>query len=364
MTKFSVNKDWDQLQSCVVGKVYPPEFFSSIEHAATREALEIVSYETEQDFQYLMQAIIPFDIQIWRPELPVNTYLNNRYCPPSNNPKDIIAVIGSALYFQKNTTNFDFTEFYQNVKDTAWPDCCTLQEFYNLPAVIKDECINLHGLFENIKKYDQEYGAWSKILDYMQEQEVKIKDTDIYNFSSSMIICAGDIRLFAVDNKKTNLARAQELISTEFPDTINHLIVTDKRLSEICVIPCEGLIICAEKIPELENIFKDWEIVIADDSFEYNKKWSISGVDCNYELSTIIETQFESWTHNATNLNSAVDMVILDNKNVIVDTANELILKKLQSYNITPHLVSLQHRGFWGIGLRDSIVDLYRSPLV
>jgi hypothetical protein len=156
---------------------------------------------------------------------------------------------------------------------------------------------------------------------------------------------------------------AQKLIDAEFPHTTNHIIKTSKRLSEICVIPCEGLIICAESIPELENIFKDWEIVVADDCFEYQKKCTIAGVDCDAEILNMIETQLQSWTHDATNLNSAVDMLVLNDKNVIMDTVNESILKKLQSYNITPHVVSLQHRGFWGIGIRNATADLFRSSI-
>jgi hypothetical protein len=361
MTNFSVNKDWDQLHSCVLGRVHLPDFFSCIEHVATREALEIVAYETEQDFQYLMQAMMPFDIQIWRPELPSNTYINGKYWVPPNNPRDVISMVDSTLYYQKNTTNFDFTEFYTNVKDSTWPDCFTLQEFYSLPAVIKDECINLHGLIENIKKYEQEFGSWNKIFKYIQQQENKIKETEIYNFSSSMVISAGNIKLFAVSKNETNVNHIQELINIEFPNTVNHIIRTNKRLSEICAIPCEGLIICAEHIPELKNIFKDWEIIVADNDYEYKKKWAIKGIDVNDEISNIIETQFQSWTYDATNLNSAVDMLVLDDKNVIIDTSNDAVLKKLQSYNITPHIVSFNHKSFWGIGIRNSTTDLFRS---
>jgi hypothetical protein len=285
--------------------------------------------------------------------------MNEQYTVPPLNVRNCISAANNNLYLQP-TSNFDFPEFYSNVKDQTWPACNDLQQFKSLPVVIKQECIDIHRLYENIKKYDHEFGSWQAIIDYVKTMQTNIKEVDHNFLSSSMMICAGNTKLFAVD-QQTNVDQAKLIVDTEFPTSTNHIIRTNKQLSEICAIPCEGLIICAEPISELENIFKDWEIVVAADCFEYQKKWTITGVDCDAEISNMIEAQFQSWIHDATNLNSAVDMIILDDKNVIIDTTNESILKKLQSYNITPHVISLHHRGFWGTGLRNSVVDLYRS---
>jgi len=359
MTKFTVNKDWDQLQSCVIGAVYPVGNFSNIKNSKLQDAIDTVLFETEQDLHSVMQSMMQFDLEIWRPTLPLNTYMNEQYTVPPINVRSYISVTDNTLYLQ-NITNFDFSEFYSNVKDQSWPVCKDLQQFKSLPAVIKQECIDIHGLYKNIKKYNQEFGSWQAIIDHVKDMQTNIKEIDHNFFSSSMMICAGNTKLFAVD-QQINIDQVRMIVDTEFPTSANHIIRTNKQLSEICVIPCEGLIICAEPIFELKNIFKDWEIVVAADCFEYQKKWTITGVDCDAEISNMIETQFQSWIHDATNLNSAVDMIVLDDKNVIIDTANESILKKLQSYNITPHVISLQHRGFWGTGLRNSVVDLYRS---
>jgi hypothetical protein len=363
MTKFFVNKDWDQLQSCVLGSVYPVGSFTNIKNIKLQDTLDTILYETEQNLQLLMQSIMQFNLEIWRPTLPLNKYMNEQYTVPPINVRDYISVADSTLYVQTNKTNFDFLEFYSNVKDQSWPDCTNLKEFNLLPANIKQECIDVHNLYKNINQYNTEFGNWREIIEHVKSMQIDVKEVDHNFFSSSMMICTGNIRLFTID-KQTDLAQAKLIIDAEFPNTVNHIIQSSKRLSEICAIPCEGLIICAEDIPDLKNIFKDWEIVVADDCFEHNKKWSIAGVDCDHELSTMIETHFQTWTCDATILNSAVDMVIVNDKNVIIDTTNESVLKKLQSYAITPHIVSLQHRGFWGTGLRNSIVDLYRSSPV
>jgi hypothetical protein len=363
MTKFTVNKDWDQLQSCVIGTVYPVGHFSNIKNIKLQDALDTILYETEQDFQLAVQCMMQFDLEIWRPTLPLNTYMNAQYTVPPINVRNYISVADSTLYLQNNSTNFDFLEFYHNVKDQSWPDCKNLQEFNSLSANIRQECIEIHGLYKNINQYNTEFGSWRDIFKHVKSMQINIKEIDSNFFSSSMMICAGNVKLFTID-KQTNPAQAKLIIDAEFPNTVNHIIQSSKRLSEICVIPREGLIICAEEIPELKDIFKDWEIVVADDCFEHKKKWSITGVDCDHELSTMIETHFQTWTRDATILNSAVDMIVLNDNNIIIDTTNESILKKLQSYAITPHIVSLQQRGFWGIGLRNTVIDLYRSSSI
>jgi hypothetical protein len=361
MIKFTVNKDWDQLQSCVIGTIPGPDFFSNIENSIAREALETVVYETEQDLQYLIQAVIPFDVQIWRPNLPLNSYINEKYVTPPINPKDVISVVGGTLYYQKNTTNFDFLEFYTNVKDPSWPHCTTLYEFYTLSDPIKDECINQHGLLENIKKYNQDFGEWRDIINYVQQQQTNIKETDVYTFSSSMVICAGNIKLFAVNDADASARDMQLLLDIEFPTTTNHIIRTNKRLSEICVIPCEGLIICSEKIQGLENIFKDWEIVCIQDNSAVQPLWSILGFEKNTNLVDTVEKYFKSWTGNANNINSATDMLVINDKNVVIENEVSPLIKTLEKYNITTHVVPFKHKSFWGVGLRNSTADLFRS---
>lgn len=40
---------------------------------------------------------------------------------------------------------FNWTSFYYNIKDPRWPDCFLEDSFNDLPAHVKDECINIFG---------------------------------------------------------------------------------------------------------------------------------------------------------------------------------------------------------------------------
>ncbi len=53
----SVYQCFDPLKACVVGRSFPPEFYSEIENVSVRSALEKVAIETEEDFQSLIKKL-------------------------------------------------------------------------------------------------------------------------------------------------------------------------------------------------------------------------------------------------------------------------------------------------------------------
>ena len=42
-----------------------------------------------------------------------------------------------------------FSIFYQDIKDASWPDCTTIKEFDQVPAHIKQECVEMFGFQRN-----------------------------------------------------------------------------------------------------------------------------------------------------------------------------------------------------------------------
>ena len=49
--KWNVYQHWDPLKVCVVGRSYPPEFYSWIQKPAVRSLFEKIAIETEEDYQ-------------------------------------------------------------------------------------------------------------------------------------------------------------------------------------------------------------------------------------------------------------------------------------------------------------------------
>ena len=55
---YSVYQHWDPLKVCVVGRSYPPEFYSWIKKPAVRSLFERIAIETEEDFQMKMRKLL------------------------------------------------------------------------------------------------------------------------------------------------------------------------------------------------------------------------------------------------------------------------------------------------------------------
>jgi hypothetical protein len=60
---------------------------------------------------------------------------------------DIVPTAGRYdAYINQQVQDQAFVTFYNNIKDTVWPEVKSLSDFYNLPEYIQNECINTFGL--------------------------------------------------------------------------------------------------------------------------------------------------------------------------------------------------------------------------
>ena len=56
----SVHQHWDPLKVCIIGRSYPPEFYSGIKNSKVRGSLEKIAIETEEDYQKLKSKLEEF----------------------------------------------------------------------------------------------------------------------------------------------------------------------------------------------------------------------------------------------------------------------------------------------------------------
>jgi hypothetical protein len=54
---FKVFQHWDPLRVCVVGRSYPPEFYSWITVPHVRNLFERIALKTEEDFQKIIKKL-------------------------------------------------------------------------------------------------------------------------------------------------------------------------------------------------------------------------------------------------------------------------------------------------------------------
>ena len=115
----SVHQCFDPLKVCVLGRSYPPEFYSEIENVKVRSALERVAIETEEDYQKLINKLEEFDVEILRLDVSDNVDDYKDYdgvltAPPPMCPRDFSAMVGDTFYMPSENygENFDVENLY------------------------------------------------------------------------------------------------------------------------------------------------------------------------------------------------------------------------------------------------------------
>ena len=132
----SVYQCFDPLKVCVLGKSYPPEFYSEIENVKVRSALERVAIETEEDYQKIISKLEEFGVETLRLDVTdnVDDYKDHNgvmTVPPPMCPRDFCAMVGDTFYMPSPNygENFDIESLYLGMlnRDTL-PKTSEVQE--------------------------------------------------------------------------------------------------------------------------------------------------------------------------------------------------------------------------------------------
>jgi hypothetical protein len=55
------------------------------------------------------------------------------------------------IYTKNTGCQTQWINFYEQIKDSTWPECYKEEDFYNLPKHIQEECITVHGYQPKVK---------------------------------------------------------------------------------------------------------------------------------------------------------------------------------------------------------------------
>ena len=76
---YSVYQHWDPLKVCIVGRSYPPEFYSWITKPDVRSLFEKIAIETEEDYQNIIKKLEEFRVKVLRTELPKRNFADGKF---------------------------------------------------------------------------------------------------------------------------------------------------------------------------------------------------------------------------------------------------------------------------------------------
>ena len=363
---WSVHQHWDPLKVCIVGRSYPPEFYSWITVPHVRSLFEKIATETEDDYQAIIQKLAEFGVEVMRPELPQQAFVNGIYLPPPMTPRDFTVMVGDTFY---ENYSFDFHRAYESVRDASWPECSSEKDFKLLPDWIQEECNTIHGF----KNY-QHYMGYDHIFDRIRNQGNTVK-SHYHNseLNGAQISRIGQDLYFGTESYDQDLTLYKQFINNEFADTRNHIVNTGGHSDGTYCPVCPGLIISLQDVPTYADTFPGWEVVYLPnqswnkvssflDLKEKNKgKWWIPGFEHDQDVIDTVEQWLGHWTGYVEETVFDVNMLIIDPKNVMVFNYNKQVFDALDRYGITPHIVPFRHRYFWDGGIHCVTSDLHRE---
>jgi hypothetical protein len=380
---YSVYQHWDPLETCIVGRSYPPEFYSWITDPSARSAMEKVAIETEEDFQALIKILESFNVKVLRPNIPDDLSLvynpyDKRYVPPPMTPRDYFGSYGNTLMYDK----WDFiNSLYRVVRDPSWiesNEIITAEDLNKLPAHILKELHDNFNLDAHLW-YDKFDLFWKDLFPvFEQNANVKqhvysphlAKDGETAHFTTAGVSRVGKDLFYGYRNpNKTAITEYYEkYIGDNY--RLNFVDIAGHIDGQFCpVVP--GLIIDTPYV-DVQKYFPGWEVVHSpkeswDDMLPFmnlkkqNKgKWWIPGEENNNSLTNTVESWLSHWVGYVEETIFDVNMIVIDEQNVIVSNYNDVIFEAFKRYNITPHICNFRHRYFWDGGLHCMTSDLSR----
>ena len=363
---YSVYQHWDPLKVCIVGRSYPPEFYSWITVPHVRSLFEKIAIETEEDYQAIIKKLESFNVKVMRPNLPKHPFIHGKYVPPPMSPRDYTAMIGTKFY-ENYSRDHLAAENYSRIKDPIWPNCYSLEDFNQLPQYIRDECM-IHHKFN----YDQsERSEYNDIFDHIRAQGNLV--TKYSNINSAMVARIGKDLYFGTPDYNDDTVATKQAMDQEFPNYRNHIINTGGHSDAVYCPVAPGLIISLNDVSTYADTFPGWEVVYLPnqswdkiqpfmDLKKKNKgKWWIPGFEYDNDVVNVVETWLDQWTGYVEETVFDVNMLIIDPNNVMVFNYNTQVFDALDRFGITPHIAPFRHRYFWDGGIHCITSDLHRE---
>jgi hypothetical protein len=390
----SVHQHWDPLKVCLVGKSYPPEFYSFIKNPKVRSVMERIAMETEEDYQKLITLLEKFKVKVIRmdmsdnPETYFNEYAQRYYAPPMC-PRDYCGMYGNRFF----VPNSDFGE---------------LLKLYEKFLSCKD--VNLK------KKYFEKLHSEIDLSDYIKgdysDEQIRVllldkyntlKDNSMAHFTSNtnfdafksakeyVFSCGNEIIKDNAVNAAVITRVGKDLIhgvvhfdghvnsafynaKIHFKDYKNHIVRETAGHTDSAFCPVKpGLIISLNRPYAHQHTFPGWEVVsLPDQSWakvspflhlkEKNKgKWWVPGEEYNDDFTDFVETWLRDWVYYVEETVFDVNILVIDENNVVCNNYNKDVFDAFERHNITPHIINFRHRYFWDGGLHCITSDLDRE---
>lgn len=342
MIQINSHTGFQKLRTCLVGACYPPEFFEFIQDSKMRSIFERIAIETEEDYQNLIRILEKHEVECLRPRFDhwgMYLYADNngieRYIRPPMQPRDDMIVIGNKLYVAHLRYGGDYVDPWDWVVDQVpkvnLVDC---RDDVDVWQKVSPPCITRVGrdLYFDFYCHDPNYGR-----------------DQYFNLIQNVIVPKhfSDYRIHYVDKG----GHSDAVFSPVVP----------------------GLLVTYEAPHLYADTFPEWEVVRVSRAQSQandlalralkatNGSWWIPGHEFDRDLIEFVDQNFKGWTGYAIETYFDVNLLMIDEKNAIINSGNEKIMAALEARGITAHECAFRHRYFWDCGLHCATLDLWRD---
>jgi hypothetical protein len=377
---YSVYQHWDPLKVCMVGRTYPPEFYSWIENPQTRATFEKLAMETEEDYQNLINLLEgKFGVKTFRPEFPTNMeelYIDGKWVQPPTAPRDYFIMVGDKFWVPEiPNASHAWSVFFRQNKQSWWEDFVRPQDFYNAYPEFEKE---ISEKFEKFKEFDQNHldaklNFYTHIFDDIKSQGNEIKYTELDFINGCFVSRIGDNLYFATQTYHDDKEKLLTQVNEYFPDTQNKIVNAGGHGDAVYCPVTPGLIISLNDIPTYKETFPEWEVVYLPDSnyshmreFEHSMKrnkgrWFFPGFEKDPNMTQMVDHYFDEWVGEVHETVFDVNMLVVDQKNVIVSAHNDKVEEACARHGVNVHISPFRHKYFWDAGIHCITNDLNRE---
>ena len=380
MEKFSVYQHWDPLKLCLVGRTYPPEFYSWINDSKTRSRFEGLAEETEEDYQNLISLLQKkFGVEILRPQFPNNLqdlYINNKWVQPPTAPRDYFLMIHDKFWVPEiPNASHAWSVFYRQHKQSWWPDYVKPSDFYD---ALPEYAVEIKDKFAKFQHIDQQHldaklNFYTHVFERIANQGNEIVFTELDFINGCFVSRIGQDLYFATQTYHDDNQSILTQVNNLFSNTKNHVVNSGGHGDAVYCPICPGLIISLNDVPTYADTFPGWEVVYLPPSnyahmreFEHSMKrnkgrWFMPGFEQDKKLVDMVDHYFDEWVGQVSETVFDVNILIVDPKNIVVSSHNHLVEKACARYGIEVHVAPFRHKYFWDCGIHCVTNDISRT---
>lgn len=399
--KFTTINSWDEfspLRTVLVGSVFEPEFFNGVKNKKIEYALKKIFDETIEDLENFKEVVGSHNIKVHQVSPTEMGYKTNimEYINPDgkvgyhgfkggdedyditrNNlipsaplqVRDETIIMGNEVFVTENAFNVHmirpyYVEWFGEkncnfdvLDDKVW---CRRSD-YNLDVLLKRH--RAGDDFLDIESVEQ--------LTEKQKEQIS-SDRPLPGFCAPNITRIGTKCL--VDIWQTT--DIQPILEELYPQFTYQSIDMFGHNDSVFSVLKPGVVIAAAWVQEyrgVQELFPGWEIIYFDDPNwdqvvkwrELKKlnqgKWWVPGEEDNDEFTNFVETWLENWIGEVEETIFDVNTLVLDDRYVVVNSDNPVLVDALHKNNMEPVFCPLRHRFFFDGGWHCLTLDIERE---